>query len=73
MQDEAGNDAPAFSGQSVRLADLAQVMGVGVAPGNAQLVVGRHTARLPCEDYNTGGQATVTSGESYDPADGIRG
>ena len=43
VQDEAGNDAPAFSGQSVRLGqpppDLAQVMGVGVAPGNAQLVV----------------------------------
>ena len=37
VQDEAGNDAPAFSGQSVRLGpppppDLAQVMGVGVAP-----------------------------------------
>ena len=46
VQDEAGNDAPAFSGQSVRLGpppppppDLEQVMGVGVAPGNAQLVV----------------------------------
>ena len=45
VQDEAGNDAPAFSGQSVRLGpppptpDLAQVMGVTVAPGNAQLVV----------------------------------
>ena len=39
VQDEAGNDAPAFSGQSVRLGpppppppDLEQVMGVGVAP-----------------------------------------
>ncbi len=49
VQDEAGNDAPAFSGQSVRLGspppppppvtDLEQVLGVGVVPGNAQLVV----------------------------------
>ena len=49
VQDEAGNDAPAFSGQKVRLGppppppppvtDLEQVLGVGVVPGNAQLVV----------------------------------
>ena len=81
VQDEAGNDAPAFSGQSVRLGppppppppDLAQVMGVGVAPGNAQLVV-TWTAVDTATGYTvqwmsgsqgyTAGdrQATVTSG-----------
>ena len=81
VQDEAGNDAPAFSGQSVRLGppppppDLAQVMGVGVAPGNAQLVVTwtavdtatGYTVQWTSggEDYNTGDrQATVTSGST---------
>ena len=71
VQDEAGNDAPAFSGQSVRLGpppppvtDLAQVLGVGVAPGNAQLVVTwtavdtatGYTVQWTSgsEDYNTG-------------------
>ena len=82
VQDEAGNDAPAFSGQSVRLGpppppppvtDLAQVMGVGVAPGNAHLVVTwtavdtatGYTVQWMSdgEGYNTGDrQATVTSG-----------
>ena len=76
VQDEAGNDAPAFSGQSVRLGqpppDLAQVMGVGVAPGNALVVTWTAvTARLHgawtsgSEDYNTGDrQAPVTSGST---------
>ena len=79
VQDEAGNDAPAFSGQSVRLGqpppDLAQVMGVGVAPGNAQLVVTwtavdtatGYTVQWTSgsEDYNTGDrQAPVTSGST---------
>ena len=79
VQDEAGNDAPAFSGQSVRLGqpppDLAQVMGVGVAPGNAQLVVTWTAVDTATgytvqgmsggEDYNTGDrQATVTSGST---------
>ena len=81
VQDEAGNDAPAFSGQSVRLGpppppvtDLAQVMGVGVAPGNAQLVVTwtavdtatGYTVQWMSggEDYNTGDQATVTPGST---------
>ena len=79
VQDEAGNDAPAFSGQSVRLGpppptpDLAQVMGVTVAPGNAQLVVTwtavdnatGYTVQWTSgsQGYNTGDrQATVTSG-----------
>ena len=82
VQDEEGNDAPAFSGQSVRLGqppppppDLAQVMGVGVAPGNAQLVVTwtavdtatGYTVQWTSgsEDYNTGDrQAPVTSGST---------
>ena len=80
VQDEAGNDAPAFSGQSVRLGpppppDLKQVMGVGVVPGNAQLVVTwtavstatGYTVQWTSggEDYNTGDrQATVTSGST---------
>ena len=85
VQDEAGNDAPAFSGQSVRLGspppppppvtDLAQVMGVGVAPGNAQLVVTwtavdnatGYTVQWTSsgQGYNTGDrQATVTSGST---------
>ena len=82
VQDEAGNDAPAFSGQSVRLGpppppvtDLEQVMGVGVVPGNAQLVVTwtavdtatGYTVQWTSggEDYNTGDrQATVTSGST---------
>ena len=83
VQDEAGNDAPAFSGQSVRRLgqppppppDLAQVMGVEVAPGNAQLVVTwtavdtatGYTVQWMSggEDYNTGDrQATVTSGST---------
>ena len=77
VQDEAGNDAPAFSGQSVRLGppppDLEQVMGVGVVPGNAQLVVTwtavdnatGYTVQWTSgsQAYNTGDrQATVTSG-----------
>ena len=81
VQDEAGNDAPAFSGQSVRLGppppvtDLAQVMGVGVVPGNAQLVVTwtavdnatGYTVQWTSsgQGYNTGDrQATVTSGST---------
>ena len=80
VQDEAGNDAPAFSGQSVRLGpppppDLEQVLGVGVAPGNAQLVVTwtavdnatGYTVQWTSggEDYNIGDrQATVTSGST---------
>ena len=82
VQDEAGNDAPAFSGQSVRLGpppppppDLAQVLGVGVAPGNAQLVVTwtavdtatGYTVQWTSggEGYNTGDrQAPVTSGST---------
>ena len=79
VQDEAGNDAPAFSGQSVRLGppppDLAQVMGVGVVPGNAQLVVTwtavdnatGYTVQWKSggQAYNTGDrQATVTSGST---------
>ena len=82
VQDEAGNDAPAFSGQSVRLGpppppppDLAQVMGVGVAPGNAQLVVTwmavdtatGYTVQWTSgsQGYTTGDrQATVTSGST---------
>ena len=79
VQDEAGNDAPAFSGQSVRLGppppppDLEQVMGVGVVPGNAQLVVtwtAVSTATGYTVQWTSGGQgynttnrqATVTSG-----------
>ena len=77
VQDEAGNDAPAFSGQSVRLGppppDLEQVTGVGVAPGNAQLVVTwtavdnatGYTVQWKSggQGYNTGDrQATVTTG-----------
>ena len=83
VQDEAGNDAPAFSGQSVRLGppppppvtDLAQVMGVGVAPGNAQLVVTWTAVSTATgytvqwmssgQGYNIGDrQATVTSGST---------
>ena len=85
VQDEAGNDAPAFSGQSVRLGppppppppvtDLAQVMGVGVVPGNAQLVVTwtavstatGYTVQWTSsgQGYNIGDrQATVTSGST---------
>ena len=83
VQDEAGNDAPAFSGQSVRLGppppppvtNLAQVLGVGVAPGNAQLVVTwtavdtatGYTVQWTSDGqgYNTGDrQATVTSGST---------
>ena len=80
VQDEAGNDAPAFSGQSVRLGpppppDLKQVMGVGVALGNAQLVVTwtavstatGYTVQWTSsgQGYNTGDrQATVTSGST---------
>ena len=80
VQDEAGNDAPAFSGQSVRLGPppppsepLAQVLGVVVAPGNAQLVVtwtAVDTATGYTVQWTSGGQsynttnrqATVTSG-----------
>ena len=83
VQDEAGNDAPAFSGQSVRLGppppppvtDLAQVLGVGVAPGNAQLVVTWTAVSTATgytvqwisggQGYNTGDrQATVTTGST---------
>ena len=84
VQDEAGNDAPAFSGQSVRLGqppppppvtDLAQVLGVGVAPGNAHLVVTwtavdtatGYTVQWMSgsQGYTTGDrQATVTSGST---------
>ena len=83
VQDEAGNDAPAFSGQSVRLGppppppvtDLAQVLGVGVAPGNAQLVVTWTAVSTAtgykvqwtsgAQGYNTGDrQATVTTGST---------
>ena len=83
VQDEAGNDAPAFSGQSVRLGppppppvtDLAQVMGVGVAPGNAQLVVTWTAVSTATgytvqwmssgQGYNIGDrQATVTTGST---------
>ena len=81
VQDEAGNDAPAFSGQSVRLGPpppsepLEQVLGVGVVPGNAQLVVTwtavdnatGYTVQWTSggEDYNTGDrQATVTTGST---------
>ena len=80
VQDEAGNDAPAFSGQSVRLGpppppDLKQVMGVGVAPGNAQLVVTWTAVSTATgytvqwmssgQGYNIGDrQATVTSGST---------
>ena len=85
VQDEAGNDAPAFSGQSVRLGspppppppvtELAQVLGVGVVPGNAQLVVTwtavstatGYTVQWTSsgQGYNTGDrQATVTSGST---------
>ena len=82
VQDEAGNDAPAFSGQSVRLGpppppvtNLAQVMGVGVVPGNAQLVVTwtavstatGYTVQWTSsgQGYNIGDrQATVTSGST---------
>ena len=79
VQDEAGNDAPAFSGQSVRLGppppDLAQVMGVTVAPGNAQLVVTwtavdnatGYTVQWKSggQGYNTTNrQATVTTGST---------
>ena len=80
VQDEAGNDAPAFSGQSVRLGpppppDLEQVLGVGVVPGNAQLVVTwtavdnatGYTVQWTSsgQGYNTGDrQATVTSGST---------
>ena len=81
VQDEAGNDAPAFSGQSVRLGPpppsepLEQVLGVGVVPGNAQLVViwtavstaTGYTVQWTSggQGYNTGDrQATVTSGST---------
>ena len=82
VQDEAGNDAPAFSGQSVRLGPppppsepLAQVLGVGVVPGNARLVVTwtavdnatGYTVQWTSggQGYNTGDrQATVTSGST---------
>ena len=81
VQDEAGNDAPAFSGQSVRLGppppppDLAQVLGVGVVPGNAQLVVTwtavstatGYTVQWTSsgQGYNIGDrQATVTTGST---------
>ena len=83
VQDEAGNDAPAFSGQSVRLGPpppppselLAQVLGVGVVPGNAQLVVTwtavstatGYTVQWTSsgQGYNTGDrQATVTAGST---------
>ena len=82
VQDEAGNDAPAFSGQSVRLGpppppvtNLAQVLGVGVVPGNAQLVVTwtavdnatGYTVQWMSvgQGYNTGDrQATVTTGST---------
>ena len=80
VQDEAGNDAPAFSGQSVRLGpppppDLKQVLGVGVVPGNAQLVVTwtavdnatGYTVQWTSsgQGYNTGDrQATVTTGST---------
>ena len=84
VQDEAGNDAPAFSGQSVRLGAPprlrsapgdAQVLGVGVAPGNAQLVVTwtavdtatGYTVQWKSggQGYNTGDrQATVTPGST---------
>ena len=80
VQDEAGNDAPAFSGQSVRLGpppppDLEQVMGVGVVPGNAQLVVTwtavdnatGYTVQWMSsgQGYNIGDrQATVTTGST---------
>ena len=85
VQDEAGNDAPAFSGQSVRLGppppppppvtDLAQVMGVGVVPGNAQLVVTWTAVSTATgytvqwmssgQGYNIGDrQATVTTGST---------
>ena len=82
VQDEAGNDASAFSGQSVRLGpppppvtNLAQVMGVGVVPGNAQLVVTwtavdnatGYTVQWTSsgQGYNTGDrQATVTTGST---------
>ena len=82
VQDEAGNDAPAFSGQSVRLGPppppsepLEQVLGVGVAPGNAQLVVtwtAVSTATGYTVQWTSGGQgynigdrqATVTSGST---------
>ena len=86
VQDEAGNDAPAFSGQSVRLGpppptpDLEQVMGVGVVPGNAQLVVTwtavdnatGYTVQWTSgsQGYNTGDrQATVTSGYDHESHD----
>ena len=78
--DAAGNDAPAFSGQSVRLGqppppDLKQVMGVGVVPGNARLVVTWTAVSTATgytvqwmssgQGYNTGDrQATVTSGST---------
>ena len=82
VQDEAGNDAPAFSGQSARLGpppapppDLAQVMWMGVVPGNAQLVVTwtavdtatGYTVQWMSggQGYNTGDrQAPVTSGST---------
>ena len=81
VQDEAGNDAPAFSGQSVRLGppppvtDLAQVLGVGVVPGNAQLVVTWTAVSTATgytvqwmssgQGYNIGDrQATVTTGST---------
>ena len=85
VQDEAGNDAPAFSGQKVRLGppppppppvtDLEQVLGVTVAPGNAQLVVTWTAVSTATgytvqwmssgQGYNIGDrQATVTSGST---------
>ena len=85
VQDEAGNDAPTFSGQSVRLGspppppppvtDLEQVLGVGVVPGNAQLVVTWTAVSTATgykvqwmsggQGYNTGDrQATVTPGST---------
>ena len=72
--------AVSVSGSTVTLTldtapDLEQVMGVGVAPGNAQLVVTwtavdtatGYTVQWTSggEDYNTGDrQATVTSGST---------
>ena len=83
VQDEAGNDAPAFSGQSVRLGPpppppsepLEQVLGVGVVPGNAQLVVTWTAVSTATgytvqwmssgQGYNIGDrQATVTTGST---------
>ena len=72
VQDEAGNDAPAFSGQSVRLGpppppvtNLAQVLGVGVVPGNAQLVV-TWTAVSTATGYKV---QWMSSGQGYTTGD----